>query len=76
MRWPESLPPAPEETPQRSRPAAEGELRAQRLWKGSRCQPWREFRRADRLALYEAVRRHGGSRAWAERLGWRSRRSP
>lgn len=30
-----------------------------------------EFRRAGRLALYEAVRRHGGSRAWAERLGWR-----
>jgi Fic family protein len=32
-----------------------------------------EFRRADRLALYEAVRRHGGSRAWAERLGWTAR---
>lgn len=30
-----------------------------------------EFRNAGRLALYEAVRRHGGSRAWAERLGWR-----
>ena len=30
-----------------------------------------EFRRADRLALYEAVRRYGGSRAWAERLDWR-----
>jgi Fic family protein len=29
-----------------------------------------EFRRAGALALYEAVRRHGGSRAWAERLGW------
>lgn len=29
-----------------------------------------EFRRADRLALYEAVRRYGGSRAWAKRLGW------
>jgi hypothetical protein len=32
-----------------------------------------EFRRADRLTLYEAVRRHGGSRAWAARLGWRLR---
>jgi Fic family protein len=29
-----------------------------------------EFRRADALALYEAVRRHGGSRVWAQRLGW------
>jgi Fic family protein len=46
----------------------ESELRA--LW-GER-EDWpsvEEFRRADRLALYEAVRRHGGSRAWAERLG-------
>lgn len=32
-----------------------------------------EFRDAGRLALYEAVRRHGGSRVWAERLGWRLR---
>lgn len=30
-----------------------------------------EFRAVGRLALYEAVLRHGGSRAWAERLGWR-----
>jgi len=48
----------------------ESELR--KLW-GER-QDWPsvdEFRRADRLALYEAVRRHGGSRAWAKRLGWR-----
>jgi Fic family protein len=50
----------------------ESELRE--LW-GER-EDWpsvEEFRRADRLALYEAVRRHGGSRAWAERLGWRWR---
>jgi Fic family protein len=48
----------------------ESELR--KLW-GER-ESWpsvEEFRRADRLALYEAVRRHGGSRVWAERLGWR-----
>lgn len=32
-----------------------------------------EFRSAGRLALYEAVRRHGGSRAWAKRLGWTAR---
>jgi len=30
-----------------------------------------EFRRAGKLALYEAVRRHGGSHAWAEQLGLR-----
>jgi len=30
-----------------------------------------EFRRAGKLALYEAVRRHGGSRAWAKQLGLR-----
>ncbi|HET7445862.1 MAG TPA: Fic family protein [Solirubrobacterales bacterium] len=30
-----------------------------------------EFRLADSLPLYEAIRRHGGSRSWAERLGWR-----
>lgn len=50
----------------------ESELRE--LW-GER-EDWpsvEEFRRADRLALYEAVRRHGGSRVWAERLGWRSK---
>lgn len=29
-----------------------------------------EFRRADSLALYEAIRRYGGSRTWAKRLGW------
>jgi Fic family protein len=48
----------------------ESELRE--LW-GER-EDWpsvEEFRRADRLALYEAVRRYGGSRTWAERLGWR-----
>jgi Fic family protein len=48
----------------------ESELR--KLW-GER-EDWpsiEEFRSANRLALYEAVRRHGGSRAWAERLGWR-----
>ncbi len=48
----------------------ESELR--NLW-GER-EDWpsvEEFRRANSLALYEAVRRHGGSRAWAERLGWR-----
>jgi Fic family protein len=48
----------------------ESELR--KLW-GER-ENWpsvEEFRRADRLALYEAVRRHGGRRVWAERLGWR-----
>ena len=30
-----------------------------------------------RLALYEAVRRYGGSRTWAERLGtpWATRRN-
>jgi Fic family protein len=28
-----------------------------------------EFRRAGAMALYEAVRRNGGSRVWAERLG-------
>jgi Fic family protein len=47
----------------------ESELR--KLW-GER-ENWpsvEEFRRADRLALYEAVRRHGGSRVWAKRLGW------
>jgi Fic family protein len=50
----------------------ESELR--KLW-GERVD-WpsvEEFRHADRLALYEAVRRHGGSRAWAERLGWQWR---
>ncbi|MGE5282497.1 MAG: Fic family protein [Chloroflexota bacterium] len=50
----------------------ESELRE--LW-GER-EEWpsvEEFRRAGRLALYEAVRRHGGSRAWAERLGWRQK---
>jgi Fic family protein len=53
----------------------ESELRE--LW-GER-EDWpsvEEFRHADRLALYEAVRRHGGSRAWAERLGWRRRQAP
>lgn len=48
----------------------ESELRG--LW-GDR-EDWpsvEEFRRADRLDLYEAVRRHGGSRAWAERVGLR-----
>jgi Fic family protein len=50
----------------------ESELRG--LWGERRDWPSvEEFRRADRLALYEAVRRHGGSRAWAERLGWRWR---
>lgn len=34
-----------------------------------------EFRRAGKLALYEAVRRHGGSGAWAERLGVRRKTS-
>jgi len=35
-----------------------------------------EFRRAGKLALYEAMLRHGGSRAWAEKLGvrWRTPR--
>jgi hypothetical protein len=50
----------------------ESELRE--LW-GER-EDWpsvEEFRRAGRLALYEAVRRHGGGRVWAERLGWRWR---
>lgn len=53
----------------------ESELRG--LW-GER-EDWpsvEEFRRAGRLALYEAVRRHGGSRAWAERLGWRWKTAP
>jgi hypothetical protein len=35
-----------------------------------------EFREARVLALYEAVRRHGGSREWAERVGlsWPAKR--
>jgi hypothetical protein len=32
-----------------------------------------EFRQAGKLALYEAVRRYGGSHTWAERLGKRHR---
>lgn len=48
----------------------ESELR--KLWEDRETWPSvEEFRRADRLALYEAVRRHGGSRVWAKRLGWR-----
>lgn len=35
-----------------------------------------EFRRAGKLALYEAVRRYGGSQTWAERLGGRRKTAP
>ncbi len=70
----------------RLRSSAKGERRGRkRTWTDDRIESelrnlWREredwpsveeFRRANSLALYEAVRRHGGSRAWAERLGWR-----
>ena len=36
-----------------------------------------EFREAGAMSLYEAVRRHGGSRAWAQRVGlrWATRRN-
>lgn len=61
------------------RPAAEDQLRASALAETERAlvqlnlNSLTEFRRAGRLALYEAVRRHGGSRAWAKRLGWTAR---
>jgi Fic family protein len=38
---------------------------------GDRWPSVEDFRRAEAFPLYEAVRRHGGSRVWAERLGVR-----